>query len=418
LNNSNFENFADDGVLSKENENRSYETTSIEDTQSIMVSQEYKPPEIDLVNDGSTQATPLKNPSYAFTLISVQENKEGNIWVPKYKDGYYWINIPNVGSKYIYCIMDKNYFGGGWMLAMRAVYDSKNFSYDSKYFDTPATLNSTSTDIDNIIKDEWKKDPEKTQLQISSIGDLIYKTNIDPAKYDAKFETFNNSPANEWMAIFYVKNPDNGKVIIGGDLSEAYNKRGWIWREKNVVKNEFANGVNKVTNLSPLDFFKYNKNKAIKLNVKEIYGLEYAQNLLKFINPPLTGDKVLRNQKNQIFSGQVISSVGNSFYGMNYDQANNLSKVRWGFTFNDAKDNTNDVVGGIGTSYKKQDKNGKPDPTDKSNGFSAGNFEMTGKDVLGNDINPDTKFTDRPISKALRNSSYAVEWYIREKTCN
>jgi len=103
---------------------------------------------------------------------------------------------------------------------------------------------------------------------------------------------------------------------------------------------------------------------------------------------------------------------------MNYDQANNLSKVRWGFTFNDAKDNTNDVVGGIGTSYKKQDKNGKPDPTDKSNGFSAGNFEMTGKDVLGNDINPDTKFTDRPISKALRNSSYAVEWYIREKTCN
>lgn len=38
-----------------------------------------------------------------------------------------------------------------------------------------------------------------------------------------------------------------------------------------------------------------------------------------------------------------------------------------------------------------------------------------GKDKLGRSIDPN-KFFDRPVATSLRNRSYAVEWYVREKS--
>jgi hypothetical protein len=415
LNNSNFENFADDTTLLRQTENQGQDiiTTEVETTNNGTVSTSYIPPRQEIINDGSSFNTPLINPDYANILISVQKNKVGDSFIPEYPDGYYWINIRNVGTQYVYCIMDDNYFGGGWMLAMRSVYNSKNFSYDSDYFKKNNQLNSTSTDIKNTFKKEWIDDPiqlEK-QLSISSIGDLIYNNNLDPAKYDAKFETFNNALANEWMAIFYIKNPnDPKKNIIGGDLLEPKNKRGWVWREKNVTIKEYVNGKNNYKSVPPLELFKYldNTNNSRKLNDTTNKDLEYkyTTNYVHYLGGKLINTK-RPNTENQIFSSENYE--GNSFYGMNY--TNNINKktnVRWGMTFNDKKDETDDVVSGIGTSYSRDVK---------EKGFSAGNFEIKGTDVKGNKIE-ESQFLDRPINEILKNSSYAVEWYVREKKSN
>jgi hypothetical protein len=94
-----------------------------------------------------------------------------------------------------------------------------------------------------------------------------------------------------------------------------------------------------------------------------------------------------RPYTNIIFSSQPIGKFNTSFYGINYNQAIDESKMRWGFNFNDSSDRSNDAFGGIGSFTN-----------------SAGNFE----------INPNASFLDRPQVE-LRNRSYAVEWYVREK---
>jgi len=400
LNNSNFENFIDkiDNPLASSSEEISFQpTTTIENTPESGLT-EYQPPEIILENDGRNgNDRALPNVNYAFVLEEASKNKKGGKTIEPYKDGYYWINIPTVGSRYIYCIYDKKFFGGGWMLAMRSVYGSKEFSYNSKYYTEPNFLNNTSSEIENLVfKTEVvnginTKTPT-VDLNISSIGDLIYKIDgIDPKKYDAKFDVFNHSIASEWMAIFYVINPDNGKKIIGGDiLPENGNSRGWVWYEPN-VKNE------KDQSVTPLEFFQVLDKQNISKNIAKKYNnLGFAQNIRgKFYNDFRNAE---RKYYNQIFSSQPITAgitQVTSFYGFNYNKAQPDSAVRWGFNFNDTRDGTNDAFAGIGTAYS---------------GLSAGNFEMPNTE--------NSKFLDRPISDKLRNRSYAVEWYIREKKCN
>lgn len=419
LNNSNFENF--DGVLinptAPQTNKTPIDNPDIKGGGTTIVTTPFVPETQETVFNGRYYNTPLSSADFGFVLAKVAQNTEGKSFIPNFKDGYYWVNIRNVGTKLIYCIMDEDYWGGGWMLAMRSVYGSKNFSYDSEHFKSATTLNASSKDIETIIPQDWRDDLESVELRKSSIGDNIYKiSNIDPNKYDAKFDTFNYSKAVEWMAIFYVINPDTNEKIIGGDLLAPKNKRGWVWREKNVQINETRNleDVNKP--LSPLELFNYLDNPNNKINERDLtlkynqYG--YAQNIGgKFINARGNTNKF----NNQIFSSQEIGDDKRSFYGMNYHSHEPLSHMRWGFVFNDNKtDDTNDAFGGIGSAYKTQDsREGTYNRDDK--GFSAGNFEMQGKDKLGRSIDPN-KFFDRPVATSLRNRSYAVEWYVREKS--
>jgi hypothetical protein len=132
----------------------------------------------------------------------------------------------------------------------------------------------------------------------------------------------------------------------------------------------------------------------------------------KFINAL---DPIKRTSDNQIFSSQKYRNTSyTNVYGINYDRAHRLSKMRWGFNFNDSyssRDDTNDAFSGIGTSYVDQEISGKPKPN--QNGYSAGNFEMK-KELSGKDVD-ESRFLDRPIHASFRNTSYAVEWYVREK---
>jgi hypothetical protein len=106
-------------------------------------------------------------------------------------DGLYWIDLPTVGPKQIYCIMDSAYDGGGWMMTMRATTGS-TFTYSANYWTTANTLNSNNPNLDNA---------------------------------DAKFDTFNYASGTDFLAIF----PD---ITNGGSLPST--TRGWTWLQKNV----------------------------------------------------------------------------------------------------------------------------------------------------------------------------------------
>ena len=388
LNNSNFENFEN-------------EVTNIEQSTDYMVSSELPIEEELKVNNGLTFDKPLKNANYGFILEQVNSD-DG--FKPKYIDGYYWINIQNEGPKYIYCIMDRSFKGGGWMLAMRSVYGSQTFSYDSEHFTLATTLNDKSDYISNNVINNINAE----DFKISSIGNKIFDYDLDPNIYDAKFETFNNSLAAEWMAIFYVKD-NEGNIIKGGDIKN--NNRGYVWYETNVKIEDTYNKIKRI--VSPKDLFIFLDKSDRKLNVK--YNVKNAQN----INGKFTNANTIRDgggsmpfqSKNLLFSSQPIIEGNTSFYGLNYNSGRPITKVRWGFTFNDSADNTNDVCGGIGTSYTGETETGtkRGNSIKKIKGYSAGNFEVKADN--------NATFFDRPVEE-LRNTSYAVEWYVRELGIN
>lgn len=291
------------------------------------------------------------------------------------RDNYYWVTIPGIGDRYLYCIMDEKYAGGGWMLAMRGVRGSKTFKYNSNYWTTKNTLNSS---YDNILRVISNNNQNRVDLSISSIGDLIYnnyennETEIN--RLDAKFDPFNWYPASEWMAVFYFKKDvTNGRPVYirGGDRFDNLspeNAKGWIWRENNVSlkRNQL---------IPPCELFenrgKFQSTSSL-IDLKSKYGLSNAKELDKFKSKPV--------RYPQLWSSQG----GYSFYGINYEISvvgTNRAYVRWGFAWNNENDtDSNDVFGGIGCGY---------------NDYSCGDFINCCNDTEG------------------VNSSIAFEWYIR-----
>lgn len=299
--------------------------------------------------------------------------------LPPLGDNYYWVTIPGIGDRYIYCILDNKYAGGGWMLAMRGVRGSKTFAYNSDYWTTVNTFNSDYQDILKAINNN--NNNRRADLSISSIGDLIYnnyENNTNEInRLDAKYDTFNRYAASEWMAIFYHKKDiDNGTPIYykGGDRFDNLspeNAKGWIWRENNV-------SIRRNQLISPRTFFesrgKLQSNSSF-VNLISKYGVSSAKQLDKFSLKP--------NGYPQLWSSQSAFN----FYGINYEipsHSSGKSYVRWGFAWNEnaPTDNTsNDVYGGIGSGY--------------NGGYSCGDFIDCCQDVSG------------------ANSSIAFEWYVR-----
>lgn len=64
---------------------------------------------------------------------------------PNAGDGVYWIDLPTVGPKQIYCLMDKRYDGGCWMMVMKAT-RGDTFTYSSSYWTSRNVLNENDTD--------------------------------------------------------------------------------------------------------------------------------------------------------------------------------------------------------------------------------------------------------------------------------
>jgi hypothetical protein len=97
---------------------------------------------------------------------------------PNSADGVYWINLPTDGAQQTYCLMDRRFDGGGWMMAMKATRGT-TFQYGANYWTTNNTLNAT------------------TQLNRNDA--------------DAKFHVMNRFPAKDMLAVW----PDVGQ---GGSI--------------------------------------------------------------------------------------------------------------------------------------------------------------------------------------------------------
>ena len=82
--------------------------------------------------DGSSQDKAATN---AAAILAVN---------PTASDGSYWINLPSVGPKQIYCAMGSSHLGGGgWMLAWKCTRGS-TFGYNSNYWTSDNVYNETS----------------------------------------------------------------------------------------------------------------------------------------------------------------------------------------------------------------------------------------------------------------------------------
>lgn len=109
---------------------------------------------------------------------------------PTAADGVYWINLPTVGPKQIYCIMNSSYNGGGWMMAMKATRGT-TFSYGANYWTTTNVLNEAQTNINDG---------------------------------DAKFESFNTFASKDLMAVWPDLAANSGCFSVS---------RGHIWLQNN-----------------------------------------------------------------------------------------------------------------------------------------------------------------------------------------
>ena len=218
--------------------------------------------------DGSTSALAAPNAVYLQQVCGNTTN------------GVYWINLPTVGATQIYCILDRNCAGGGWMLAMKGTRGT-TFNYSSGYWTSVNTLNPT----DNTRNDG-----------------------------DAKYNTYNYFPAEDWLAIW----PDIGN---GGDVSGGYG--GWTWVENNVTGNSET----------VLTFM----NRGVQVT-KASNGVVYSR------TDPIP-ESLPKYGSNWSLSG------GFRWYGLNYT-GNAGAKVRWGWaTNNETEQNSNDINGGIGMTY-------------------------------------------------------------------
>ena len=237
------------------------------------------------------------------------------------KDGIYWINIPVKNNKSeiisytptpIYCIMNSICHGGGWMLAIKGASNSGVFTYNSKYWTTPETLNTSNTDMNNT---------------------------------DAKFDIFNTYVFKQSMAIF-SKDDTNNQAIRFPNNPEY----GWTWLLSTKIKN-----------LSLLDFFAGNNREYFYTSVNDNIT-SINNSLIRHIKlSPNDFDNYIINQTYhpKIWSQQShFKAYGFNVSPGNFNGATNGGwnhSARWGGTFNEntpGLPDSNDVSGGIGVSNR------------------------------------------------------------------
>ena len=192
-------------------------------------------------------------------------------------NGTYWINVNGIATQ-IYCIMDDAMDGGGWMMVMKAANTGTTFNYGASYWtDTSTTYQTT-----NLRRNDGSNNE------------------------DAKFNSFNYTPANRILAIF----PD---ASAGGAISgQTY---GFTWLESTTASNQTM--------------------------ISLFNGPEYKIRDANAASP-------YRADGNGIFSIET----GISFFGFNFVDGGSNNKTRFGIgTNNEQYWGSNDTRGGIGLDF-------------------------------------------------------------------
>jgi len=276
------------------------------------------------------------------------------------RNGLYWINIPNVGAKQVYCIMDSQCHGGGWMLAMQGA-ENDTFKYDSAHWTTSTTLNDNNS---SFIDKSGNPDLNKI--------------------IDAKYDVYNYKPITDCLALFPSSKLNTGPFL------PSVPQYGWTWLYNNAIPNS-----------SLLDFFKTNK---------KSYSFYSGDTNMRRLDayPPTSYDGTLTQidtylKENNASIFIFPKQYGYCTWGLNYTNDNNWAwnrpynsmNVRWGSSFNnESDDGSNDTTSGIGLGP-----------------MSAGSFTPWG----GVDIN--SKIFNRSNGRVPPNSStrqyLPFQWYVR-----
>jgi len=166
---------------------------------------------------------------------------------PASTDGVYWINLPTVGVKQVYCLMNSALDGGGWMLAMKATRGT-TFSYSSTHWTTTSTLNATDLTLNDA---------------------------------DAKYDVMNTFAAKDMMALW----PDIANISAESGSIDGLTQ--WSWLQNNFNSGtrtsliSMFNGGQRAYNTSingSMPFSGFNNTKFSDQGGFTFYGLNYTTN--------------------------------------------------------------------------------------------------------------------------------------------
>ena len=161
---------------------------------------------------------------YYYTLGRTQDHPAPNALAIKAitstnMDDMYWITLPTIGAKPVYCIMNSAIDGGGWMMGLKAVAGSTTFNFSSAHWTAITTLNPTL--------------PNRSASE-------------------AKFDVMNYFPAKDLMAL-WPDIPANYGGGNGGSLNLKGTYNAWCW-----LQNKFnlqAKPVGGNDTIVPIKFF-------------------------------------------------------------------------------------------------------------------------------------------------------------------
>ena len=129
------------------------------------------------------------------------------------RDGVYLLNLPTVGRIKVFCLLDKKWDGGGWMMMMKAT-TGTTFGFDASYWTTNNILNPNEINQNNG---------------------------------DAKFNVMNYYQGKDFLARWPDITTSPGGSIQGLGV--------WIW-----LQNNYNDG----TRITPISFFSTASRKFIK----------------------------------------------------------------------------------------------------------------------------------------------------------
>ena len=212
-------------------------------------------------------------------------------------DGVYNI-LCNGIDRPTYCIMNRDYDGGGWMLLMKMKH-GKTFDFRSPHWTTTTELNALDTNLS--------------------------------IENDAKFPVFNHVGIKDIMVIFMVNNRVGGHLTPAQQTTEG--AKGWVWRCTNWYGEQLATAITGfntprvMKNTAGADMSAFNFDRA---------GID-----------------------NKIWSSQNVGKVvfgGHTALqppsGRGWQTANDWGTVRFGMVFNNEEDYlSNDTWCGIGGGF-------------------------------------------------------------------
>jgi hypothetical protein len=257
-------------------------------------------------------------------------------------NGFYWIKPTGTAiARKVFCIMDNNCDGGGWMLAMKAKPGSTTFNYGSDYWIKNNVL-LPATDI-------------------AFEGSTPYMDTT----LDAKYDIYNSYLVTDCLAIFdgrefNLSPAANGQCGTNDSdvyTDPGYKQYGWRWIKKNfnnntpiTLLNYFANNnrhfaytCRNTQDKPGLDTFMKNISGAIYVDYN--YFLNY-----------IIGNRSRLGKEIPPYNSLIWSTQSEFLsYGFNIYIENWAHRVRWGGTFNEnggSLPTTNDVSGGIGMEQR------------------------------------------------------------------